>query len=438
MLKKLFSKISPTSADKKAKKDKKEAKRDTKAKKKQEKMSKNDDKRSVDAKKKAQQYLLPPMRPEDEGKMCLVLDMDETLLHCSFVEKGVDKYRQTAGEDRRTDETCKPDFHFEVSCFDVEVRCRPGLDRFLTECAKKFEMVVFTASLEEYANKAMDLIDPKGLVQYRLYRPATVTYKGVDYVKDLSRLGRDLRRTVLIDNNHLAMLASPSNSIAINDFFGDPKDTELNEALILVNEIADMTDVRPFLRKTFQMQEQIDDILYQLQTNEFYDEEYYDDAQEEDYEQQQQQQQLEQDKQQAEKDLLALTLADESKAEDSGDEYVDQNPITPQGARASQGFIKEHQARASAVSGPASLSERVGLTQATRASLVARASQIIVDELSPDKNTFQTPPRMSRTIVGSKRDSKNNLAQLSSHMAAARQKSAGESLAEEPELPDVV
>jgi RNA polymerase II subunit A small phosphatase-like protein len=34
--------------------------------------------------KERQQWLLPPLRPEFEGKKCLVLDLDETLVHSSF------------------------------------------------------------------------------------------------------------------------------------------------------------------------------------------------------------------------------------------------------------------------------------------------------------------------------------------------------------------
>ena len=34
--------------------------------------------------KDRQQWLLPPLRPEFEGKKCLVLDLDETLIHSSF------------------------------------------------------------------------------------------------------------------------------------------------------------------------------------------------------------------------------------------------------------------------------------------------------------------------------------------------------------------
>ena len=39
----------------------------------------------------AQKYLLPPMRPEFRGKKCLVLDLDETLVHSSF-KVGVKHY----------------------------------------------------------------------------------------------------------------------------------------------------------------------------------------------------------------------------------------------------------------------------------------------------------------------------------------------------------
>jgi len=209
--------------------------------------------------------LLPAQDKEDEGKLCLVLDMDETLIHCAFLDMQDDKFRQTLGEDRRTNYATRADFVFEVSSFQVEVRCRPGLAMFLEKCSKVFELVVFTASLEEYATKAMDLIDPEGLVKHRLYRPATVSYRGVDYVKDLSRLGRDMQRTVLIDNNHLAMLASPENSIAINDFMGDPNDAELYGAFEMLMSMKDMEDVRPFIKETFKTHLEIEEIFEQME-----------------------------------------------------------------------------------------------------------------------------------------------------------------------------
>lgn len=49
------------------------------------------------------------------------------------------------------------------------------------------------------------------------------------YAQDLSRLGRDLRRCVLVDDTPLAFLAQPDNGIPIFNFRGDVDDRVLVE-----------------------------------------------------------------------------------------------------------------------------------------------------------------------------------------------------------------
>jgi TFIIF-interacting CTD phosphatase-like protein len=47
---------------------------------------------------------------------------------------------------------------------------RPGVDKFLTEMAEKYEVVIFTAAMQDYADWVLDSIDPKKNITYRLYR----------------------------------------------------------------------------------------------------------------------------------------------------------------------------------------------------------------------------------------------------------------------------
>ena len=113
---------------------------------------------------------LPRLAPEEESSIyTLVLDLDETLIHYS--EMGGEGY----------------------------FRERPGVHRFLHELALLYELVIFTAGLQDYADWVLDQLDQKGLIRYRLYRQhASPT--GMYFVKDLSRLGRDLSRTIIVDN----------------------------------------------------------------------------------------------------------------------------------------------------------------------------------------------------------------------------------------------
>ena len=64
--------------------------------------------------------------------------------------------------------------------------------QFLEYCSKFCEIVIFTASKQEYADRMLDFLDPdKKFIKYRLFRESC-TKIGKAYIKDLSRLGRDL------------------------------------------------------------------------------------------------------------------------------------------------------------------------------------------------------------------------------------------------------
>ena len=62
-----------------------------------------------------------------------------------------------------------------------------------------YEIVIFTAAMQDYADWVLDSIDKEKRISYRLYRQhATPT--GMVFVKDLSRIGRPLQRTIIVDN----------------------------------------------------------------------------------------------------------------------------------------------------------------------------------------------------------------------------------------------
>ena len=78
-------------------------------------------------------------------------------------------------------------------------RPRQGVIKFLSDMSKYYEIVVFTAGLKDYADWIINDLDKHGFINHRLYRDHTKHRNGV-YIKDLSKLGRDMSKTLIIDN----------------------------------------------------------------------------------------------------------------------------------------------------------------------------------------------------------------------------------------------
>jgi len=188
---------------------------------------------------KNQKFLMAPIPPEMKGRKTLVLDLDETLVHSSF--------RPVPG----------PDFIISIELDGVThrvyVQKRPGVDHFLEEMGSKFEVVVFTASLDKYANPVLDILDPKGFIKVRLFREACVQHYG-NYVKDLSLLGRRIEDTLIIDNSPFSYMFQPDNAIPITSWFNDKTDRELYDLIpFLLEQIVPCEDVAQVIVERKQM-----------------------------------------------------------------------------------------------------------------------------------------------------------------------------------------
>jgi RNA polymerase II subunit A small phosphatase-like protein len=221
--------------------------------------------------------LLPPQSARDSGRLTVVLDMDETLLHSHLAPlppvgstsdpRSMDDHqdpRAAAVKDK------KPvDFTFEIGVGKndtelVKSTLRPGVLEFLHALSAEFEPVLFTSAMEIYASPLLDKIDSdstpkelKPLWRHRIYRPGTVMLGQFGFVKDISRLGRPMERIVLIDNSWAACVANPDNSIVVPDYLGEKEDRVLARVLEILRIIKDEKDVRPKLIQMVKYREQI-------------------------------------------------------------------------------------------------------------------------------------------------------------------------------------
>jgi RNA polymerase II subunit A small phosphatase-like protein len=125
----------------------------------------------------------------------------------------------------------------------VYVAKRPGVDEFLTEMAKHYEIVVYTASLNKYADPLLDLLDPNRVIRTRLFRESCVYYEG-NYVKDMSLLDRNLTQAIIVDNSPSSYIFHPENAIDCSSFIDDPRDRELDQIGKFLVGIKDIEDVR--------------------------------------------------------------------------------------------------------------------------------------------------------------------------------------------------
>lgn len=193
--------------------------------------------------------LLPPKSIHKFGnKKCLVLDLDETLVHSSF------KYVKAA------------DFVIPVEIdgvvHSVYVLKRPGCDEFLREVAKWYEVVIFTASVSRYGDPLLDTLDgvlkpnPVGKngsrelynntgerhIHQRLFRESCYNYEG-NYVKNLSQIGRPLEDIIILDNSPASYIFHPQHAVPISSWFSDVHDNELLDILPLLKDLSGVVDV---------------------------------------------------------------------------------------------------------------------------------------------------------------------------------------------------
>lgn len=142
--------------------------------------------------KGANMAMLPAIRADRE--YTLVLDLDETLIH----------------------------YDSEKKLFFI----RPFTRHFLRTLANYYEIVIFTAATQDYTDYILDKVDIENTISHKLSRQHTRLVQGC-YLKDLGLLGRDLSKTLIVDNNPLSFQLHPSNGVYIKTWHNDPEDKAL-------------------------------------------------------------------------------------------------------------------------------------------------------------------------------------------------------------------
>ena len=187
--------------------------------------------------KSKKKYLLPE---KNSNKKTLVLDLDETLVHSiGSVQSDPEDIPQS-------------DFTIQVpqinSSHDVHVMVRPHVEEFLERMSKRYELVIFTASISKYANPLLNIVDKMGYVPFRLFREHC-TLINTAFVKDLSLLGRDFKDIIILDNNPTAYSLNHYNGFPIKSWFDDKNDDELLKICPILEFLSYVPDVRDYIKK---------------------------------------------------------------------------------------------------------------------------------------------------------------------------------------------
>ncbi|KAH9599097.1 FCP1 homology domain [Trypanosoma melophagium] len=132
-------------------------------------------------------FFIPPASAHDEGKLVIVLDLDETLVY------------SRAGP----------------------IIPRPGTHRLFDALRGRCEVVVWTAGEEHYAREVIRRIDRSRCIQHCIFRHEKWWTEKPGYLKDIRALGRPLNRTIIIDNTPDCLRAYPQNGLLVTDFRGE-------------------------------------------------------------------------------------------------------------------------------------------------------------------------------------------------------------------------
>ena len=183
-------------------------------------------------------FLLPE---KTSNKKTLVLDLDETLVH------------SVGGVENNEGEIPQHDFIIQIPqnnnlSHDVHVMVRPHVEEFLERMSKRYELVIFTASISKYANPLLNIVDKMNYVPFRLFREHC-TLINTAFVKDLNLLGRDVKDIIILDNNPTAYSLNHYNGFPIKSWFDDKNDNELLKICPILEFLSYVPDVRDYIKK---------------------------------------------------------------------------------------------------------------------------------------------------------------------------------------------
>ncbi|KAI0307246.1 NLI interacting factor [Multifurca ochricompacta] len=176
----------------------------------------------------------------------LVLDLDETLIHSTSRPLPAPGIHGLFGARRAASHTVEVVMGGRSTLYHVYKR--PFVDFFLRKVSAWYTLVIFTASMQEYADPVIDWLDAgQGILGRRFFRESCTQMPNGSYTKNLALVEQDLARVCLVDNSPICYSVNEMNGIPIEGWTHDPSDEALLDLLPVLDSLRFTSDVRRVL-----------------------------------------------------------------------------------------------------------------------------------------------------------------------------------------------
>jgi len=172
----------------------------------------------------------------------IMLDLDETLIRAEpyiFGKTYNDIISVKVAEDQN-------------QSFGVMVR--PFTEEFLEIISRNHRLIVYTASVQEYAEKVVQVLDPKGKYIEQILHRGHCTFLNGMFVKNLnvaSQYGVMLDDVIIIDNYVHSYALHPEHGIPIKPYYGAKEDKELVDLANFLHLTTDYPNLQEFMKTRF-------------------------------------------------------------------------------------------------------------------------------------------------------------------------------------------
>ena len=178
------------------------------------------------------------LKKNDIVKKLLILELDETLIHTSFVQVP----------------NCDYDYKFNINFLErpvtVFVYKRPYLNEFLYQMSKYYNIIIYSSNVPEYSNPLIDKLDEEKVIYKRIYKDKKIELNG-KLISDLTKLIYEYGKNIIIISNnslHSFINDSNNNTLPINSWNFKKSDDELIKLKSFLEFLSSVNDVRDYIK----------------------------------------------------------------------------------------------------------------------------------------------------------------------------------------------